>query len=88
MANALDRPGIYVLQALADEPLSWLAQPLTNDTDRWRECARIAFHHARDEKQVQEAYIAFIHKFPGTRQERFVYLSLIFGRRHRPRFVV
>ena len=74
-------PGIYVLQAFADEALSWLAQPLTNDTDRWEECARIAFTKARNEKQVQEAYIAFIHKFPRTRQKRFVYLSLIFGRR-------
>ena len=35
--NALDRPGVYVEQALADEPLTWIAQPLTSDTDRWKE---------------------------------------------------
>ena len=67
---------------LDEEPLTDLAgSPQLSGADRWMEAARIAFPKPRNEQEVTAMQQRFTERFQGSRSERYVYLSKMFGRR-------
>ena len=78
----MTKPGIYVLQGLAMQPLTDLSEtPQLSEDERWMEVARIAFPKQRNEQEVIAQQQRFIDRFQGSRSERYVYLSKLFGKR-------
>ena len=78
----MTKPGIYVLQGLAMQPLTDLSgTPQLSEDERWMEVARIAFPKQRNEQEVIAQQQRFIDRFQGSRSERYVYLSKLFGKR-------
>ena len=78
----MTKPGIHVLQGLAMQPLTDLSEtPQLSEDERWMEVARIAFPKQRNEQEVIAEQQRFVDRFQGSRSERYVYLSKIFGRR-------
>ena len=55
--------------------------PQLSEDERWMEVARIAFPKQRNEQEVIAEQQRFVNRFQGSRSERYVYLSKIFGRR-------
>ena len=77
------KPGIYVLQSLAQEPLTNLSgcsQLL--GSERWMEAARIAFPELRNLQDAEAKRQQFIHRFSGDIRQARVYLSKVFGRKN------
>ena len=64
------------------QPLTDLSTtPQLSEDERWMEVARIAFPKQRNEQEVIAEQQRFVDRFQGSRSERYVYLSKIFGRR-------
>ena len=77
------KPGIYVLQGLAQEPLTNLSgcsQLL--GSERGMETARIAFPDLRTLQGAEAKWQPFIHRFSGDIRQARVYLSKVFGRKN------
>ena len=79
-------PGIYVLQALAQEPQEpriAMARPCIYvlQAERRKEAARIAFPKRRNLQEAEAERQEFIRWFPGTIWLARVRLSKVFGRK-------